>query len=434
MSREFASWNRLPNIQAKSYYSLTTPRLPDAEVAPRPLLTYGNGRSYGDVCLNSRGTLLLGKTLNKIISFDAQTGVLRAYAGMQLNELLAFSVPQGWFLPTTPGTSLITLGGAVANDVHGKNHHIAGTFGHHIRELTLIRSDADNELICSKTQNSDLFYATIGGLGLTGLITEIEIELSRIHNPLMWCENRRFCNIEEYWSLNAELQPLWPCAASWLDCFSSGKNIGRGIMFLGKHAAAAEQPFIGRKHNLTVPVDIPFSLINNLSVRLFNDVFFKTHKSKLFFSDYRPFFYPLDSVYRWNRIYGYKGFYQYQCILPPENEKDGMYALLDIIRKSKQGSALVVLKSFGTTASNGLLSFPRPGTTLALDFPNKGKITLALMNELDQVVCQAKGALYPAKDARMSREMFELSYPQLNIFRRYVDPQFSSHFWERMNQ
>lgn len=429
---QYLSWNRIPKLENQTVKILDTPQLP--KDVNFPILTQGNARSYGDVCLNHQGTLLSTRYLDKFIAFDPAIGVLKAQSGVLLHDILALVIPQGWFLSVTPGTSLVSLGGAVANDVHGKNHHVVGSFGHFVKSLVLYRSSGE-VLQCSAQENSQLFYATIGGLGLTGLIAEVEIQLKRIHNPLMWCENRAFNNLDEYWQLNDEMQPIWPCSASWVDCVSKGQKLGRGVMFLGQHASAHAQPFVANKKQLSVPIDLPFSLVNTLSLHAFNELYFnKNKKNKVFFSDYRPFFYPLDSILHWNRIYGKKGFYQYQCVLPPETERDGVKALLDEIQKSGQGSFLAVLKSFGAIPSLGMLSFPRLGTTLALDFPNKGQGTLKLFERLDSIVREAKGALYPAKDARMPADMFELSYPKLSEFSQYIDPQFSSYFWERMQK
>lgn len=431
MAKQYLSWNRLPRVTPPRIHTLSSPQLPNQP--SYPMLAHGNGRSYGDVCLTAKGTLMLTRGLDRWIAFDAEKGILRAQAGLLLQDILSFIVPQGWFLSATPGTSLITLGGAVANDVHGKNHHVSGSFGHHVRSLTLLRSDGSS-LTCSKNENAALFFATIGGLGLTGLIVDVEIQLHRIHNPLMWCQNRPFYNLEEYWSLNALTQSQWPSSASWIDCLSGGNKLGRGVMFLGKHASASKQPLVTKKRTLSMPLTPPFSLINSISLWAFNETYFHTHKTKKsFFSDYRPFFYPLDSIGHWNRIYGINGFYQYQCVLPPETERDGIKALLESIRQSGQGSFLAVLKSFGTMPSLGMLSFPRAGTTLALDFPNQGNNTLTLFERLDAIVRDCGGALYSGKDARMSAEMFKLSNPRWEAFLPYIDPQFSSHFWERVN-
>lgn len=431
MQSEYLSWNRIPKITPQQVVRLETTQLPNHLIYP--MTPRGNGRSYGDVCLTDKGTLVGSHGLNKFITFNPETGILRAQSGVLLHEILELVVPQGWFLGTVPGTSLATLGGAVGNDIHGKNHHVAGSFGNHVRGLLLLRSDG-SRLECNRQQNSALFHATIGGLGLTGFIAEVEVQLTRIHNPLMWCENRGFQNLDEYWQLNSEMQSQWSCSASWIDCLSSDNKLGRGVMFLGNPAAAHNQVQATLSKQRSFPVDMPFSLVNHASLMAFNELYFHTHKQhKAFLSDYRAFHFPLDSILHWNRMYGKKGFYQYQCVLPPESEKDGIRALLDEIRRSGQGSFLAVLKSFGNIAPEGLLSFPRLGTTLALDFPNAGEKTLALFTRLDAIVREGGGALYPAKDARMPRDLFEQGYPKLNEFVQYIDPQCSSHFWQRMN-
>lgn len=430
MSQSPLSWNKIPQIYPKKVIELDSYKLP--ENTPTPFLARGNGRSYGDVCLNKQGTLLKTRSLDQFITFNRETGILCAQAGILLHDILSFVVPQGWFLGTVPGTSLATLGGAVANDVHGKNHHVAGSFGNHVRGFWLIRSD-DSMVECSRTQNTGLFYATIGGLGLTGLIAQVEVQLTRIHNPLMWCENRVFHNLDEYWQLNDAAQQNWQCAASWIDCLSHGNKLGRGVMFLGNPAPAQTQAYFDKPRQFSFPIELPFSLINHVSLAAFNELYFHTHKAaKSFLSHYRNFHFPLDGILYWNRIYGKTGFYQYQCVLPKHSERDGIRTLLDEIQRSGQGSFLAVLKSFGDIAPEGLLSFPRLGTTLALDFPNGGTKTLKLFERLDAIVRESQGALYPAKDTRMPCDLFELGYPKLNEFIQYIDPKFSSHFWQRM--
>lgn len=432
MFSTWLSWNRIPAVQPQHVCALDASKLP--QNVPVPYLARGNGRSYGDVCLNRNGTLLATHALDRFVSFDVATGVLRAQSGILLRDILALTVPQGWFLGTVPGTSLATLGGAVANDVHGKNHHVSGSFGHHVRGFQLLRSDG-SVLECNREQNSGLFYATIGGLGLTGAITEIEVQLTRIHNPYMWCENRAFHHLDEYWSLNQEVQSHWSSVASWIDCLSGQQRLGRGVMFLGNPAPADAPAMVTPPKPLHFPIELPFSLVNPLSLKAFNALYFQVHHAnKAFLSDYHRFHFPLDSIHHWNRMYGRKGFYQYQCVLPTHTEQDGIRALLHEIQRSKQGSFLAVLKSFGNKVSEGLLSFPRKGTTLALDFPNGGEETLKLFQRLDAVVREAQGALYPAKDARMPRDLFEQGYPKWHEFTSFIDPQFSSHFWERLSK
>ena len=397
------------------------------------MLIYGNGRSYGDVCLNDKGLVLLARGLDRFICFDRASGVIRAEAGVLLSEILEVCVPLGWFLAVTPGTQSVTLGGAVANDVHGKNHHHAGTFGCHVRALELLRSDGERR-ICTSTDNADWFAATVGGLGLTGLITWVEIQLQRIDQPWIQAENRRFADLADFYDLAQDSDERFEFTVAWLDCAARGRKLGRGVFTRGNFSPSSidgKKPPPGRRL-FTVPFTPPVSLVNNLSVRAFNALYAR-RQQKHFVSHYKSFFYPLDSIGHWNRIYGSRGFLQYQCVLPPATEKQATRELLDRIARSRQGSFLAVAKRFGERVSPGLLSFPRPGMNLALDFPMKGRKTLSLLNELDQVVVEAGGALYPAKDARMSGAVFRHSFPHLNAFSQYIDPQIESQFWRRVS-
>ncbi len=429
---KITSWNRIPALQPTRTCRLERRELPPN--APTPWLPHGSGRSYGDVCLTDQGSLLLTTALDRFIQFDVSTGVLRCESGVTLYEILHYIVPQGWFLPCTPGTGYATIGGALANDVHGKNHHDAGSFGDHVRAFELLRSDG-SRLICTPGENTALFRASIGGLGLTGLITWVELQLVPIQNPWMWVVSRRFANLDEFWHLNAEAEQQWPYTVAWIDCLAGKQARGRGILFSGRHAAAQTRLSAFKARQRRVPFDPPISLVNGLSLRCFNALYYRQPTSphgRL--SHYAPYFYPLDSIRDWNRIYGRKGFYQYQCVLPPENARDATAALLDAIAQSGEGSFLAVLKTFGNRTAPGMLSFARPGTTLALDFPDKGASTHALFRQLDTIVMAAKGALYPAKDARMPGELFRAGYPQWEEFAQFIDPAFMSHFWKRVTE
>ena len=430
--RQLQSWNRLPKITSDKVFTLTDHAIPNIDNAPHPLLAYGNGRSYGDVCLNDKGTLLHTHLLDRFISFDHKNGILRCESGVTLQSILQLVVPHGWFLASTPGTQYATIGGALANDVHGKNHHAHGSFGHHIRAFELIRSTGE-VLLCRSDLNAEMFRATVGGLGLTGLLSWIEIQLIPVNNPWMWVESQRFSNLEHFWQLNAEAEQQWPYTVAWIDCLASGNSRGRGVLFAGKHAAHQTHLPTYKERNKQVPFDPPISLINGLSLRSFNALYYRQPvKPQGHLCHYAPYFYPLDSIKNWNRIYGYKGFYQYQCVLPPEVARQATAQLLDAIAQSGQGSFLAVLKTFGSQTSVGMLSFARPGTTLALDFPNLGDKTLKLFNRLDAIVSEAGGALYPAKDARMPASLFQSGFPQWERFSDFVDPTFSSHFWQRV--
>jgi len=425
------SWNRYPRLEHDRLLDIDA----RTEVIPAlstTCLAFGNGRSYGDVCLNARGALLRTRRLNRFIAFDRATGRLRCESGVLLKDILDLVVPQGWFLPVTPGTRFVTVGGAIANDVHGKNHHLQGSFGHHVRQLELLRSDGVR-IVCSAQKSPEWFRATIGGLGLTGLIVWAELQLIPISNPFMVTESIKFRNLEEFWALNAEAESRWPYTVAWIDCAATGKRQGRGIFMLGRHAPPQADLPAWRTSNRRFPVDPPMSLVNGLSLRAFNWAYYhRPLPMGHLLNHYAPYFHPLDGIQEWNRMYGRKGFFQYQCVLPPAASREGIRDLLHIIAQRKEGSFLAVLKTFGNVSAPGMLSFPRPGTTLALDFPNRGERTLKLFIELDAVVRANGGALYPAKDARMPGELFRSGFPGWEDFSSFIDPNFSSSFWRRV--
>jgi FAD/FMN-containing dehydrogenase len=425
------SWGRYPAATPVAVHRLSD-RAAALPASNRPLLAYGNGRSYGDVCLNDGGDLLVTRGLDRFIAFDAERGVLRAEAGVLLSEVLALVVPRGWFLPATPGTCLVTLGGAVANDVHGKNHHRAGSFGDHVRAFELLRSDGSRR-VCTPTDNAAWFSATIGGLGLTGLITWVEVQLRAIDGPWISADSQRFGNVREFFALSAETDAHEEFTVAWVDCAARGSALGRGILMSGNFAERnAGAGAVPRTHGrLGMPVTPPVSLINHWSLKAFNALYWRKPIGRTL-THYAPFFYPLDGIGDWNRIYGPKGFVQYQCVLPPDNAEPALGDILGRIAASGQGSFLAVLKRFDARAAPGLLSFPRPGVTLALDFPLGSRATLPLLKRLDEVVVSAGGALYPAKDARMSPALFRHGYPRLDDFAPFLDPAFSSGFWRRV--
>jgi FAD/FMN-containing dehydrogenase len=399
----------------------------------RSVLAIGLKRSYGDSGLNPDGAIIDMAGVNRLIAFDPATRLLRADAGISFDALLDVVVPRGFFLPVTPGTRFVTLGGAIANDVHGKNHHGAGTLGRWVRRIGLLRSDGETVELGADDE-SGLFTATIGGLGLTGLITWAEIELIPIASAMMDVETIPFGNLDEFFAIAAESDGVFDYTVSWVDCLATGSDIGRGLFSRGRHSADGSLVASGRTNGPSFPVDLPGFALNRLSIKAFNALYAWAGKRKAapFQQPYRPFFYPLDAIGQWNRMYGWRGMYQYQCVVPPEAARDATREMLSAIAAAGQGSFLVVLKTFGDRPSPGLLSFPRTGTTLALDFPNRGAETLALMARLDDIVREARGRLYPAKDGRISRDMFRAGYPDWERFATHVDPGFSSHFWRRV--
>lgn len=398
-------------------------------------LPHGNGRSYGDSCLNPDGTLLHTRGLDRFIAFDPANGVMRCEAGVTLAEILDVSLPQGWFLPVTPGTRFVTLGGALANDVHGKNHHRAGSFGHHVLRFELLRSDGSRR-VCEPGDTDGMFEATVGGLGLTGLITWMELALKRVPGPWMEIESIRFECLDDFFALSEESASSHEYTVAWIDCLARGASLGRGHFLRGDHAPGVANAQAPRPSRLSVPFTPPLSLVNRLTLRPFNWLYYHRQRKPRHRASvhYRPYFYPLDSISDWNRMYGPRGFLQHQCVLPPSHARDGVAALLGEISRSGSGSFLAVLKEFGDRPSRGLLSFPRPGTTLALDFPNTGPDVFALLDRLDAIVDEAGGAIYPAKDARMSGAHFRKAFPRWEALRPHIDPRFSSGFWRRVTE
>lgn len=406
-----------------------------------PFLPYGLGRSYGDSCLNDQGTLICTSRLNRFIEFSPIEGKIRCESGTTLAEILELVVPNGWFLPSTPGTKFITVGGAVANDVHGKNHHRSGTFGCHVDRFELVRSNGER-LICSPDENKDLFRATIGGMGLTGLITWVEFRLRKITTPLINAEDIKFENIDEFMTISQESDEHFEYTVAWVDCMATGRNLGRGIFMRGNHAELNEVRSVQSwdRHwrqraipMLNIPFDFPNFSLNRLSINAFNLAYYGKQRQKVrkHFTPFDPFFYPLDIVGRWNHIYGERGFFQYQCVIPNKNAS-AIKTLFEEITKSGQASFLAVLKQFGAVMSPGLVSFPEPGLTLALDFPNRGQSTLELFQRLDEIVFSNEGRLYPAKDSAGPADAFKKAYPRWTELRSRKDPKFSSSFWRRM--
>ena len=433
-TRTYISWGRYPQVAHQHVHKPAwNDQVPAilSSAAPESLLPYGLGRSYGDSCLNADRALIDCRRLNRILGFDETTGVLRCESGVSFADIIAVFLPKGWFLPVTPGTQFVTVGGAIANDVHGKNHHCAGTFGAHVRQLGLHRSN-DGLVVCSPKENPQMFRATIGGLGLTGVIAWADIQLRRVAGPWIDADLVPFDSLSAFLDLTRGSDGKFEYTVAWLDCFA-GKN-PRGIFFRGNHSAETERrprPKRGPK----LPFALPAWLLNRYTVKAFNTAYYQAHTNKKGSSlvAHDSFFYPLDSVRQWNLLYGKQGFLQYQCVIP-ETNFEAIGELLDRIARSGMGSFLGVLKQFGSAPPAGMLSFPRPGLTLALDFAMRGERTLQLMRSLDEVVLESGGALYPAKDARMSPALFEASFPRWRSFVPCIDPKMSSSFWRRVTE
>ncbi len=439
MSSSLGSWGRYPQFAQQGRASFWQNELPSNLRALRELygstLAYGQGRSYGDSCLAQSGHVMPMRGLDRFISFDVQTGVVRAEAGLTLDVLLQHGVPQGWFLPVTPGTRYVTLGGAVANDVHGKNHHVQGTFGCHVRAFGLLRSDQDEALHCSLSENTELFHASIGGLGLTGIISWVELQLRRIASSTIKVQRQRFGNLSDFFALSERYDQSHEYTVAWVDCLAQGATLGRGVFFAGQHATAGELVAHTNKQ-LRVPFTPPISAVNRLSLGVFNALYFQRHAGppQHGSTPYAPFFYPLDGIQEWNRMYGPCGFQQYQCVVPRGEGPEAITALLNTIAVSGRGSFLSVLKLCGNIASPGLLSFPMPGVSLALDFAQHADLGEKLFPRLDAIVREAGGRLYPAKDAHMSAADFQIFYPAWQQLESLRDPALLSRFWQRTTQ
>jgi len=430
---EFQSWGRVQSVHSPC---LDLAWLPDRLPMPKSSkwLAYGLGRSYGDSCLLSGGVMVRTTGLKRLIMFDRQTGVLRAEAGVSLSDILEVVVPAGWFLPTTPGTRFVTIGGAIANDIHGKNHHRAGTIGCHVRRFALLRSDGAH-LECSPTENEQLFRATIGGLGLTGLVLWAEIQLVRVPSAWLTVENIRFTSATEFMTLSRDSEKDWEHTVAWFDAVAKSP---RGVFIRGnfsdENLGGRDPRKVHPPPRLRAPMMMPNWTLNGLTVKAFNFLYFHRAPAtpRQATQHYEPFFYPLDAVDGWSKIYGKRGFFQYQSVTPEAAGMAPVEEMMGEISASGEASFLAVLKTFGPRPSPGMLSFPKPGITLALDFPNNGESTLHLFDRLDAIVRAAGGRLYPGKDSRMSAADFQAAYPALNEFLPHVDAGCCSDFWKRV--
>jgi len=428
------SWGRYPKTAHQHIYKPAwNDQVPEIlkAAAPGSLLPYGLGRSYGDSCLNDGRQLIDCRRLNRILGFDESTGMVSCESGVSLSDILDVFLPKGWFLPVTPGTRFVTVGGAIANDVHGKNHHRAGTFGAHVHQIGLHRSH-DGLVVCNAEENPDMLRATVGGLGLTGVMAWADIQLKRVRGPLIDVEFIPFQSLKSFLDLSRESDGRFEYTVAWLDCFA-GRN-ARGIFFRGNHSAEFGR-IIRSKGGPKVPFALPGWWLNRYTIKAFNTAYYRAHAARKGTSvvPCNSFFYPLDSLRQWNLLYGKNGFLQYQCVIP-ESNVEAFEELLDLVAHSGMGSCLGVLKQFGSAPPAGMLSFPRPGLTLALDFAMRGERTLQLLRSFDRIVLESGGALYPAKDARMSPALFEASFPQWRSFVPFIDPKMSSSFWRRVTE
>lgn len=405
-----SGWGGYPIQKAKVLTPISYSELQSQVKTQQSLISRGMGRSYGD---SANAPFVLQTTYcDHFIAFDAKSGLLRVEAGITLLEILKIIVPQGWFLPVTPGTSYATLGGAIASDVHGKNHHVTGTFGQHVVSLDLLLGTGQI-ITTSPTKHADLFHATCGGMGLTGIILNSTIQLIPIKSAFINQKTIK-ANCIEAACEALESNNSSTYSVAWIDCLATGKNLGRSVIMLGEHADSGGLD-LKVKDQIIVPAHTPSFLLNSLTIKIFNSAFWaKAKHNKTQVIPLLPYFYPLDAVRGWNKIYGKSGFLQYQFVLPKKNLVANMTMILREIAQSGLGSFLSVLKQFGP-ANKNLLSFPIEGYTLALDF-KISESTIKLFSKLDEIVSGMGGKVYLTKDAVMQENFFKKTYPKWQEF------------------
>jgi FAD/FMN-containing dehydrogenase len=382
----------------------------------------GLGRSYGDAALNKNAGVIGHLRLNRFLSFDPASGELECESGVSLAEIIQYLLPRGWFLPVTPGTKFVTVGGAIAADVHGKNHHKDGSFSNYVRDFRLLAPTGE-VLLCSPSAHPEYYWATVGGMGLTGVILSARLRLRRVDSAYVFVDYYRASNLEDALTTMEASDDRYEYSVAWIDALATGKVMGRSVLMRGNHAPAAELP-AGHGHALPIPagprwnlfVDLPSGTLNRLTVKAFNAAYYSAHRTaSQQLASFEGFFYPLDAIDHWNRMYGKRGFVQYQIALPQASGRAGLSIILDRLARSGRASFLAVLKRFGD-AGNGLLSFPLRGYTLALDIPAAGGL-VPFLHELDRMTLDHGGRVYLAKDAVLRAEDFAVMYPKLESFR-----------------
>jgi len=424
--KQCTAWGMYPRIECERFAFDTEKQLGQIITGQHDLIAYGNGRSYGDSALAPR--VIDVRPRDYFLDFDEAQGLLHVQAGVLLSEILEHFVPRGWFLKVTPGTKLITIGGAIASDVHGKNHHMEGCFSECVKAFTLMLADGE-VVTCSKEATPDLWKATCGGMGLTGVILDAKLYLKRINSQYIDQTTIKTKNLKETFEA-FEAHSDKPYSVAWIDCLAKGDETGKCLLMVGDFSDDGKLDY-KRKPRKSIPFNFPSFALNNWSVRAFNWLYYNRVKEKVSKQrvDIDTFFYPLDAIGHWNRIYGKNGFTQYQFILPKETSYEGLEAILRTISRSGKGSFLAVLKLYGK-ANENWLSFPIEGYSLAPDFKIE-KVLFVLLDTLDRIVLKYKGRIYLTKDVRVSKETFEQGYPAIEKFRAFrkengMDEKFQS--------
>ncbi|RMZ58804.1 FAD-binding oxidoreductase [Chryseobacterium nematophagum] len=422
--QKVTNWGNFPVVEKEMKSEDSFKRIKDFVLSHNEVIARGNGRCYGDASLGE--SIFSTKKLNKFISFDRLNGIIECESGVLLSDVLEIAVPQGLFLYVTPGTKFVSVGGAIASDVHGKNHHAEGCFSEYVIEFRLMTENGEI-ITCSREENADKFWATIGGMGLTGIILTAKFKLKNIESAYIRQESIKAENLDEIFRLFDESES-WTYTVAWIDCLQKGKNIGRSILMRGEHAFQHQLPQnlkktplrLKKKMEPTIPFYFPGFVLNALTVRIFNWLYYKKQSQKEVknFIDYETFFYPLDAIHEWNRIYGKNGFIQYQMVIPKERGKEGMKKILETIANSGNGSFLAVLKLFGKNNPEAYNSFPFEGYTLALDFKVNSSLK-KLVEQLDNIVQEFGGRIYLTKDS-MSKSSLT------NYLKNIQNPKFVS--------
>lgn len=427
-TRSISGWGRTPNEECAVFRPERRRGVPwiFGHGGQPHYIARGLGRSYGDTAINPGGGVIDFTRLNRFLDFDPESGVVTCEAGVSFAELLDVFIPRGFLVPVTPGTKFVTVGGAIANDVHGKNHHRDGTIAQFLLSFQLLLPNGEM-WNCSRDENPEVFWATLGGIGLTGVILTARIRLEPIETSFFNVDYYRASNIDDVLTKMRETQEHYQYSVAWVDCLAKGASLGRSVLMNGRHArrgdlsgAAASNP-LGHpnKRQKSIPFNFPGLALNPLSIGAFNEVFYRAHptvEGKLV--DYDTYFYPLDAIHHWNRMYGKRGFTQYQIALP-FSAHDALVDILGRVSKSGRASFLAVLKCFGPS-NEGPLSFPIPGYTLTLDFAMRKDLP-AWLHELDKILLEHGGRLYLAKDVCMKPETFAAMYPNLDAFRAVRD-------------
>ncbi len=409
--RKLSGWGRFPKVETRELIPQSESQLIEILRKSDSYIPRGNGRSYGDSAVNKNLTITMTH-MNRFLKWHQESGELVAESGVFISDIIDTFLPRGWFPFVTPGHKFVTLGGAIACDVHGKNHHKEGSFGNYVNWIEIINEK--NEVIkCSPSENTELFNWTIGGMGLTGIIVRCSIQLKKVESG--WIKQRTIVNNNLSETLNSFYEHQNATySVAWIDCLAKGKSFGRSILMLGEHAKENELHTKAiiypkrKKQKISLPFDAPSILLNNFTVSVFNKLYFNVNKNKYSsLVDWDNYFYPLDSIGDWNRMYGRKGFFQFQCVLPKESSESGYTKILSTIQNKSSGSFLAVLKDFGS--GNGHLSFPREGLTLALDFKASAN-NIQVGKELTDIVNDLGGSFYLAKDAIMTADQFNKSF------------------------